>query len=96
MSLFICHHLLHVIIRYASQVQWVTYDPLRSGRIALVASGDHKRYVMATCNMKSGDIIKTSGYIPRIAGELFSIDFSLYLSSVLIGTANAKIRINDT
>ncbi|KAJ9590792.1 hypothetical protein L9F63_016178 [Diploptera punctata] len=42
-------------------------DGCRTGKIALVARGDELKYYIATENMKAGDIIKTSGYIPRIA-----------------------------
>ncbi|XP_054721105.1 39S ribosomal protein L2, mitochondrial-like [Uloborus diversus] len=44
----------------------VRYDPCRTARIALVASGDHKRWILASENMKVGDVIKTSAVIPRI------------------------------
>ncbi|XP_042226963.1 39S ribosomal protein L2, mitochondrial-like [Homarus americanus] len=44
----------------------ILYDPNRSARIALVAHGDNLRYIIATENMASGDLIKTSSYIPRI------------------------------
>jgi len=38
----------------------------RTGYIALVAHGDTKRYILATENMKVGDLIRTSCEIPRI------------------------------
>ncbi|MPC13878.1 39S ribosomal protein L2, mitochondrial [Portunus trituberculatus] len=44
----------------------VQYDPNRSARIALVGGGDSLRYILATENMKGGDLIKTSSFIPRI------------------------------
>lgn len=44
----------------------ILYDPNRSARIALVGTGDKLRYILASVNMKSGDLIKTSSYIPRI------------------------------
>ncbi|GFT10192.1 39S ribosomal protein L2, mitochondrial [Nephila pilipes] len=44
----------------------VRYDPCRTARIALVASGDHKRWIIAAENTKVGDILKTSAVIPRI------------------------------
>ncbi|KFM83087.1 39S ribosomal protein L2, mitochondrial, partial [Stegodyphus mimosarum] len=44
----------------------VRYDPCRTASIALVASGDHKRWILASHGMKVGDIIKTSAVIPRI------------------------------
>lgn len=48
------------------RVYQVRYDPLRSARLALVAAGDHKRWLTATEGIKPGDIITTSGDIPRI------------------------------
>ncbi|KAA0718370.1 39S ribosomal protein L2, mitochondrial [Triplophysa tibetana] len=45
----------------------VRYDPCRSADIALVAGGSRKRWIIATENMESGDVIKTSGTIGRIA-----------------------------
>lgn len=44
----------------------ILYDPNRTARIALVASGINMRYIVATENMKKGDLIRTSSYIPRI------------------------------
>ena len=43
----------------------VRYDPLHTYLIALVANGGHKRWIMASENMKPGDIIKTTNIIPR-------------------------------
>nr|CAG4644272.1 EOG090X0COM [Lepidurus arcticus] len=40
---------------------------VRSAHIALVASGDNLRYIIATTSMKPGDLVTTSGHIPRIA-----------------------------
>ena len=40
----------------------------RSGHIALVGSKDKLKYIVATQNMKPGDIINTSHFIPRIPG----------------------------
>jgi large subunit ribosomal protein L2 len=45
-------------------------DGCRTAKIALVAGGDELKYILATENMKPGDIIKTSGHIPRIPGWL--------------------------
>jgi len=44
----------------------ISYDPCRSARIALVASGDRLRFITATTSMKEGDLISTLGEIPRI------------------------------
>ncbi|XP_046647119.1 39S ribosomal protein L2, mitochondrial-like [Daphnia pulicaria] len=43
------------------------YDPCRSSKIALVAAGDRVRYILASSTMKVGDLISTSGHIPRNA-----------------------------
>ena len=53
------------------RVDRILYDPNRSARIALVASGEHKRYVIATQNMKAGDIIKSSQVLSKTAGRPF-------------------------
>lgn len=45
----------------------IQYDPCRTAKIAVVASGDHMRFLIATSTMKPGDLISTSGHIPRIA-----------------------------
>lgn len=43
-------------------------DGCRTANVALVAYGDQMRYYLATVNMKEGDILRTSSYIPRIPG----------------------------
>uniref|UniRef100_A0A8D0DUH3 Large ribosomal subunit protein uL2m n=1 Tax=Salvator merianae TaxID=96440 RepID=A0A8D0DUH3_SALMN len=52
---------------FEEKVILVRYDPCRSADIALVAGGKRKRWIIATENMKAGDIIKTSGEIGRMA-----------------------------
>lgn len=44
----------------------VLFDGCRTAKIALVAVGDELKYILATENMKPGDLIKTSRVIPRI------------------------------
>ncbi|XP_022131163.1 39S ribosomal protein L2, mitochondrial [Pieris rapae] len=44
----------------------VLEDGCRTAHIALVAVGDKLKYILATENMKAGDIIKTSRLLPRI------------------------------
>ncbi|XP_071817273.1 large ribosomal subunit protein uL2m-like [Apostichopus japonicus] len=51
---------------YEEKVLAILYDPNRSARIALVAGGNKKRYILATMNMQEGDIIKTSAKIGRM------------------------------
>ncbi|XP_074650802.1 large ribosomal subunit protein uL2m-like [Tubulanus polymorphus] len=41
-------------------------DPMRNAKIAIVASGEEKRYIVATENMAPGDIITTTTAIPRM------------------------------
>jgi len=44
-------------------------EPNRSAHVALVGHDDKLRYILATENMKRGDIIKTSSELTRIAGN---------------------------
>lgn len=46
----------------------VMFDGCRTAKIALVAVGDEMKYILATENMKAGDLIRTSRVIPRIPG----------------------------
>lgn len=41
-------------------------DGCRTAYVALIAVGDQLKYILATQNMKEGDIIHTSSYIPHI------------------------------
>lgn len=53
----------------AEKVIDIMIDYCRTSHIALVAGGDKMKYYLATENMKPGDIIYTSQYIPRIPGN---------------------------
>nr|CAG4645787.1 EOG090X0COM [Lynceus sp. MCZ IZ 141354] len=44
----------------------ILYDPCRTAKIALIASGDSARFIIATGTMKPGDLITTYSEIPRI------------------------------
>lgn len=44
-------------------------DPVRTAHLALVGSGNHKRYIIAHQNVKEGDVITTSCQIPPIPGN---------------------------
>ncbi|KAJ8910353.1 hypothetical protein NQ315_004969 [Exocentrus adspersus] len=48
------------------RVMKVIKDGCRTAFVALVAYNDKLKYILATENMKAGDIIRTSSYIPRI------------------------------
>lgn len=48
------------------KVMEVMFDGCRTARIALVAVGDEMKYILATENMKAGDLLKTSRHLPRI------------------------------
>ncbi|KAJ7341192.1 hypothetical protein JRQ81_005018 [Phrynocephalus forsythii] len=52
---------------FEEKVLEVRYDPCRTGRIALVAGGNRKRWIIATENMQPGDVIKNSGEIGRMS-----------------------------
>lgn len=52
---------------FEEKVIIVRYDPCRSADIALVAGGNRKRWIVATENMKAGDIILNSDHIGRMA-----------------------------
>lgn len=47
----------------------VMFDGCRTAKVALVGVGDELKYIIATQNMKAGDLIKTSRFIPRIPGK---------------------------
>lgn len=47
----------------------VIFDGCRTAKVALVAVGDQLKYYIASENMKPGDLIKSSRFIPRIAGK---------------------------
>lgn len=44
----------------------IVVDGNRSARLALVAGAEKMKYYLATVNMKPGDILRTSSYIPSI------------------------------
>lgn len=48
-------------------------EPTRSAHVALVGYADKLRYIIATENMKKGDLITTSNELTRIAGILIVI-----------------------
>ena len=50
------------------QVLEVMEEPNRTAHVALVGSGDKLRYIIATENMKPGDLITTTSELTRIAG----------------------------
>ncbi|KAF5272295.1 hypothetical protein FQR65_LT04952 [Abscondita terminalis] len=50
----------------AEKVIKIIHDGCRTAYVALVAVGDKLKYILATENMKAGDIIHTSCHIPRI------------------------------
>lgn len=49
----------------------VIFDGCRTSKIAIVACGDEVKYILATENMKAGDLIKSSKFIPRIPGDIY-------------------------
>ncbi|XP_068622445.1 large ribosomal subunit protein uL2m [Battus philenor] len=63
----------------------VMEDGCRTAHIALVAVGDKLKYILATENMKAGDILKTSRHLPRIPVKANEGDAYL-LGALPIGT----------
>lgn len=53
----------------------VIFDGCRTAKVALVAVGDQLKYIIASENMKPGDLIKSSRFIPRIPGKRGSLSF---------------------
>lgn len=47
----------------------VIFDGCRTAKVALVAVGDQLKYIIASENMKPGDLLKSSRFIPRIPGK---------------------------
>lgn len=59
------------------KVMEILDDGCRTAKIALVGVADELKYILATENMKVGDIIKTSKFIPRIPSKYSYILFFL-------------------
>lgn len=51
------------------RVLQIVKDGCRTAHLALVAYKDKLKYIIATENMKAGDILKTSCHLPRIPGK---------------------------
>lgn len=64
-------------------------DGCRTAHVALVAYEDKLKYILATENMKAGDIIRTSCYIPRIPGKV------VYLYVILYNSLFFAVRPNE-
>lgn len=64
----------------------------RTADIALVGVGDELKYIIATENMKPGDLIKTSRFIPRIAVRAKEGD-AYPLGALPVGTIVHNVEI---
>uniref|UniRef100_A0A0N5A7Z4 Ribosomal_L2_C domain-containing protein n=1 Tax=Syphacia muris TaxID=451379 RepID=A0A0N5A7Z4_9BILA len=70
---------------YDERVIEVRRDPNRTSHIALVAGSNGKRWILATENMKAGQIISTSCYIPT--NPIIGIEGNAYpLGALAVGT----------
>lgn len=49
-------------------------EPTRSAHIALVGANNQCRYIIATENMKPGDLITTCNELTKIAGKMEAND----------------------
>lgn len=56
----------------------VLKDGNRTADVALVAVGDQLKYILASENMKQGDLIKTSRFIPNIPGNNSRVQHSAF------------------
>lgn len=65
----------------------------RTADIALVATGDKMKYILATENMKAGDILKSSKHIPRIPVRPNEGD-SYPLGALPMGTLVHNVQLN--
>ncbi|XP_014240649.1 39S ribosomal protein L2, mitochondrial [Cimex lectularius] len=71
----------------------IMIDYCRTARIALIAGGKKTRYILATENMKPGDLIKTSQFIPRI--PVFANEGDAYpLGALQLGTIVHNIEMH--
>ncbi|KAK6044049.1 Ribosomal Proteins L2, RNA binding domain protein [Cooperia oncophora] len=70
---------------YDERVLEVRRDPNRSSHIALVAGTEGKRWILATENMKAGDIISTTCHIPE--NPVIGVEGNSYpVGSLVAGT----------
>ncbi|VDM57402.1 unnamed protein product [Angiostrongylus costaricensis] len=67
---------------YDERVLEVRRDPNRSSHIALVAGEHGKRWILATENMKAGDVIATSCHIPE--NPLIGVEGNAYPIGALV------------
>ncbi|RCN38159.1 hypothetical protein ANCCAN_15929 [Ancylostoma caninum] len=80
---------------YDERVLEVRRDPNRTSLIALVAGKEGKRWILATENMKAGDIISTSCHIP--ANPVIGVEGNAYpVGALVAGTLiNSVERFPD-
>ncbi|VDD86466.1 unnamed protein product [Enterobius vermicularis] len=70
---------------YDERVIEVRRDPNRTSHIALVAGKEGKRWILATENMRAGQIISTSCHIPR--NPIIGVEGNAYpLGALAVGT----------
>ena len=55
MTIALWHHSFRIALSLMSQVR---YDPMRKAQIALTGHGSHFRWIIATENMKPGDLVR--------------------------------------
>ena len=61
------------------KVYEVIKDDWRTANIALVASGNQKRWIIASAGMKPGDLVKTSGVVTSMPGKSKCVHFFLQM-----------------
>ena len=50
----------------------IVHSDCHTAKVALIGHGNTMRYILATENLKVGDLVKTSGEIPKNPGKSFS------------------------
>jgi len=76
---------------FVERVLEIIDDETRNPFIALVANGNFKRYILATENMKPGDLIKTHNEIPRNPVQAFEGD-AYPVGALAVGTVIHNIE----
>lgn len=76
---------LEIYFDFLSKVLKIIKCGCRTANVALVAVGNDLKYILATENMKEGDLLKTSRFIPRIPVRAKDGD-SFPLGALPVGT----------
>jgi len=76
---------------FVERVLDIVDDETRNPNLALVANGNFKRYILASENMKPGDLVKTYNQIPRNPVQAFEGD-AYPVGALAVGTVVHNIE----